>query len=59
MKLRKIILEILNNILWWRYQAIGYGGLGKECFPRGKGQISLGKGQISFEKGHFSEGVSL
>ena len=59
MKLRKIILEILSNILWRRYQAIGYGGLGKECFPRGKGQISFGKGQISFEKGHFSEGVSL
>jgi len=52
MKLRKIILEILSNILWRRYQAIGYGGLGKESFPRGKGQIS-------FEKGHFPEGVSL
>ena len=36
MKLRKIILEILNNILWRRYQAIGCGGFEKECFSREK-----------------------
>ena len=52
MKLRKIILEILSNILWWRYQAIGEDGFEKCHFP-------LEKCQISFEKGHFSEGVSL
>ena len=36
MKLRKIILEILNNFLWRRYQAVGEDGFEKECFSREK-----------------------